>query len=106
MNKFFMILGGVLLVSACASKQTVPEGYFPRSSQFIGYKESLLTQTVGRPDSIYYDDYGRRYLVYDTFSMTGDVPTFGPYLCSTMFLTQRGFIKASYFDESKCVRAR
>lgn len=106
MNKFFLILGGTLMLSACMFKQTVPDGYFPRPSHFIGYKESLLTQSVGRPDRVYYDDYGRRYLVYDTFSMAGDSKTYAPYLCSTMFLTQRGFIKASYFDETKCIRAR
>ncbi len=102
MSKIFFI-GGILLLAACAAGRAVPEGYKPRYSQFVGYKETLLTKAAGRPDAVYYDNYGRRYLVYDTFSMENSIRD-GVYACRTMFLTGSGFIKASYFDENRCVR--
>ena len=81
-------------------------GFQPNYSRFVGYKEDVLTRTVGRPDSIYYDDYGRRYMVYNTFSMDNSGPRFGSYRCRTMFLTGRGMVKASFFNEEECIRER
>ena len=107
MVKNVLLVGSVVLLTlGCTQKRTVPEGFQPNYSRFVGYKEDVLTRAVGRPDSIYYDEYGRRYMVYNTFSMDNSGPRFGSYRCRTMFLTGRGMVKASFFNEEECIRER
>ncbi len=94
-----------IFAAGCTRTYWLSDDFVPRYSEYIGWQEHELVQQLGTPvDVIRHDRSGLRYLVYNTIAMDSSAGNYEGFRCSTVFLSNKGRITASYYDRTTCIQ--